>query len=230
MPRRDQVEALRDDAIWITVFPLSGSRDRPQEEWRSRVFCRPRRYRNMPALTLNDCPGLTPEMRRQAERRFWIALCDSLGGEVQAAAAHAESRRIRAKYRPHQVPSDATADYAPVERWNAACQRAMAAAFAPWPKLGQEASIELAFLPTYHVHVRLEALSGFAHDGVRATIDLGDYLVDHDTRFGRNSLVFRDADRRGGDLTVELRDYAELGTFPNDLAGTPLEEDPKRLY
>jgi hypothetical protein len=184
----------------------------------------------MPALTLNDCPELTPEMRRQAERRFWVVLCDELGGEAQAAAAHAESRRIRAKYRPHQVPSDAGADFALVERWNMACQRAMAAAFSPWPKLGQEASIELAFLPTYRVRVRLEELSGFAQDGVRATIRRGEYLVDHDTRFGRNTLVFRDADRRGGDLTVELRDYAELGTFPNDLASTQLEENPERLY
>jgi len=184
----------------------------------------------MPALTLNDCPELTPEMRREAERRFWAALCDSLGGEVQAAAAHAESRRIRAKYRPQPVPSDAEADYAAVQRWNMACQQALAAAFAPWPKLGQEASIELAFLPTYRVRVRLEELSGFAADGVRATIQRGEYLVDHDTRFGRNSLVFRNADRRGGDLTVELRDYPELGMFPNDLGRTQLEENPERLY
>jgi hypothetical protein len=42
--------------------------------------------------------------------------------------------------------------------------------------------------------------------------------------------VFRDADRRGGYLTVELGDYAELGTLPNDLAGTQLEENPERLY
>jgi hypothetical protein len=76
----------------------------------------------MPALTLNDCPELTPEMRREAERRFWVALCDALGGEVQAAATHVESRRIRAKYRPHPVPSDASADFALVERWNVACQ------------------------------------------------------------------------------------------------------------
>jgi hypothetical protein len=184
----------------------------------------------MPALTLNDCPELTPEMRQQAERRFWVALCDALGGEVQAATAHADSRRIRAKYRPQQVPRDAPADFAVVERWNAGCQRAMAAAFSPWPNLGHSASIELAFLPTYRVRVRSEDLSGFAPDGIRATVERGEYLVDHDTRFGRNTLVFRDADRRGGDLTVELREYAELEKFPKNLAGTQLEENPERLY
>jgi hypothetical protein len=181
----------------------------------------------MATVILSDCPGLTPELRRQAERRFWHALCDSFGGEVHAAAAHAESRRIRAKYSPQPVPSDAHAD---IERWNAACSLAMAAAFSPWPNLDQSASIELTFLPTYRVQVHREPLSGYAQDGVRLSVVPGEYLVDHDARFGRMRLIFRDADPRGGDLSVELRDYVELEAFPQNLAGTQLAEDPERLY
>lgn len=64
----------------------------------------------------------------------------------------------------------------------------------------------------YNVRVRRGPLSGKADDGARINIVPGVYQVNHDG----DTLVFADADKRtGGNVTVDLRDYAEVGSFPD---------------
>lgn len=65
-----------------------------------------------------------------------------------------------------------------------------------------------------NVRVRRGPFSGVAEDGARLNILPGVYQADHEGE----TLVFADADRRtGGNVTVNLRDYPELGAFPGAL-------------
>ena len=63
-----------------------------------------------------------------------------------------------------------------------------------------------------NVRVRRGPFSGVAADGARINIVPGVHQVDHDG----DTLVFADADRRTrGNVTVDLRDYPEIGSFPD---------------
>lgn len=65
-----------------------------------------------------------------------------------------------------------------------------------------------------NVHVRRGPLSGRAEDGARLNIVAGVYQVDHEG----DMLVFAGADKRtGGSITVNLLDYAEIGSFPDSI-------------
>lgn len=69
-------------------------------------------------------------------------------------------------------------------------------------------------MATHSVKVRRGPFSGRAADGTRVNIVPGTYKVNHDG----DTLVFADADKRtGGNVVVDLRDYVETGTFPNDI-------------
>lgn len=62
------------------------------------------------------------------------------------------------------------------------------------------------------VRVRRGPFSGIAADGVRLNVLPGVYQANHEG----DTLVLANADRRtGGNLTVNLRDYPELGAFPD---------------
>lgn len=66
------------------------------------------------------------------------------------------------------------------------------------------------------VRVRRGPFSGIAADGARVNIVLGVYQADHDA----NTRTFSDADRRtSGTVTVDLRDYPEIGAFPEAIGG-----------
>jgi hypothetical protein len=68
-----------------------------------------------------------------------------------------------------------------------------------------------------NARVRRGPFSGIAADGARANIIPGVYQVDHDA----NTRTFSDADRRiSGTVTVDFRDYAEIGAFPEALGRT----------
>jgi hypothetical protein len=165
-------------------------------------------------------------MRQEAARWFFDVLYDELGGEVNAAAAHAEYLRLHAKYWPLSVPSDADPrERDAVTRWESASAAAHEAAFSRWPNLNQGTSVAVHFLPTYRVRVRRELIAGLAQDGARRNILCGEYVVEHDA----SVLLFRAADTRGGDITVDLADSIELAGFPNELAETQLEVI-KRIY
>jgi len=170
-----------------------------------------------------DCPGMTPEMKRETRRLYLESLVLTLGSEAGAAATHAESARIESKYRPGVVPNDSGAERAAVDRWNAAHQLATEVAFARWGTfLEQGATIRVEFRPTYRVRVRRELVAGYAQDSARLSILSGEYVVELDAPAGH--LIFRGADRRdGGDLFVKLVEYLELAAFPNELANTQLE-------
>lgn len=65
-----------------------------------------------------------------------------------------------------------------------------------------------------NVRVRRGPLSGRAEDGARLNIVAGVYQVDYEG----NVLVFAGADKRtGGRITVDLRDYPEVGSFPDSI-------------
>ncbi|MEX3900963.1 MULTISPECIES: hypothetical protein [Paraburkholderia] len=65
-----------------------------------------------------------------------------------------------------------------------------------------------------NVRVRRGPLSGRAEDGARLNIVAGVYQANHDG----DLLVFADADKRtGGTITVDLRDYPEIGSFPDSI-------------
>src|SRR5450631_4033745 len=176
----------------------------------------------MPTTSFMGFPELAPEMRRVAARRFLTALCEAFGGEVNAARAHQEFHRIIAKYRP-QVPGDAGAgprELLAIDSWDRAYRLAKATAFARWPNLNQGASVEVRFMPTFRVRVRRELLGGYGGDDARLNILCREYVVEHDQapEMDRNHLIFRDADDRGGDLTVDLAEYVGLAAFPDELA------------
>jgi len=66
-----------------------------------------------------------------------------------------------------------------------------------------------------NVRVRRGPFSGIAANGARINIVPGVYQADHDG----DSLTFADADRRtNGTVTVDLRDYPEIGEFPEAIA------------
>jgi len=66
-------------------------------------------------------------------------------------------------------------------------------------------------MATLHVRVKRGPFSGMASDGARLNILPGQYLVRED---GLN-LVFEGADgRNGGNIVVDMRDYPEIGEFP----------------
>lgn len=70
-------------------------------------------------------------------------------------------------------------------------------------------------MPLFNVRVRCGPLSGHADDGTRINLLPGTYTVKHEG----HTLTFADADRRtGGTVVVDLRDYGEVGTFPDDIA------------
>ncbi|MEX3671410.1 hypothetical protein AB3X82_24785 [Paraburkholderia phenoliruptrix] len=70
-------------------------------------------------------------------------------------------------------------------------------------------------MATFNVRVRRGPFSGMASDGVRLNIVPGIYSVDHND----NTLVFARADTRtGGNIVVDLRDYIEIGVFPDDIS------------
>jgi len=64
----------------------------------------------------------------------------------------------------------------------------------------------------FNVRVRRGPFSGMAADGTRINILPGVYQVDHEV----DILAFADADKRTrGNVTVDLRDYPEIGSFPD---------------
>ncbi|SAK70298.1 hypothetical protein AWB82_04208 [Caballeronia glebae] len=65
-----------------------------------------------------------------------------------------------------------------------------------------------------NLRVRRGPFSGRAEDGARLNIVAGVYQADHDG----DSLVFAGADKRtGGTITVNLRDYPDIGSFPDSI-------------
>jgi hypothetical protein len=65
-----------------------------------------------------------------------------------------------------------------------------------------------------NVRVRRGPFSGKAEDGSRLNIVAGVYQADH----VGDSLVLAAADKRtGGTITVDLRDYPEIGSFPDSI-------------
>ena len=73
----------------------------------------------------------------------------------------------------------------------------------------------------FHIRVLSGALSGCAEDGIRIHIAPGVYRVHYDD----DTLEFIDADpRMRGTVTVDLREYGEIGAFPDELApNAPIE-------
>ena len=68
---------------------------------------------------------------------------------------------------------------------------------------------------TYSVRVRRGPFSGMGSNGCRLNILPGTYIVEH---IG-NTLIFANADKKiGGNIVVDLDDYKEIGTFPNDIS------------
>ncbi|UZF35885.1 hypothetical protein [Ralstonia pseudosolanacearum] len=77
-------------------------------------------------------------------------------------------------------------------------------------------------MTTFSVRVRRGPFSGIANDGVRLPIVPGIYQANQDG----HKLVFAEADKRtgGGNVTVDLRDYPEIGSFPDAIeANTQIE-------
>jgi hypothetical protein len=63
-----------------------------------------------------------------------------------------------------------------------------------------------------NVRVRRGPFSGIADDGARINILPGVYQVNHEG----DALVFANADKRtSGNITVDLHDYPEIGSFPD---------------
>lgn len=64
----------------------------------------------------------------------------------------------------------------------------------------------------FNVRVRRGPFSGLSEYGARLNIVPGVYEVNHED----DALTFAAADRRtGGSITVDLRDYPEIGSFPD---------------
>ncbi len=75
-------------------------------------------------------------------------------------------------------------------------------------------------MTTFCVRVRRGPFSGTANDGLRLNIAPGIYQANHNG----DKLVFADADKRTGGVTVDLRDYPEIGSFPDAIeANTQIE-------
>lgn len=184
----------------------------------------------MPTVLVLDCPHLTLEQTCLASRRFLDALYAGLGGEVQAARAHSDYRRVDAKYDPREVPSDVDAqERATIDRWDGAYDLAVTAAFGLWPHLNHGASFEILFLPTYKARLLWGPLFGFAVDGARRSLACRDYVVEYARDVflrggGKGHVHFRGADVDGHDLVVDLREYPELlAVFVDGVRNTQLE-------
>ncbi|VXC97635.1 hypothetical protein BURKHO8Y_70203 [Burkholderia sp. 8Y] len=73
----------------------------------------------------------------------------------------------------------------------------------------------------FHLRVVSGALSGCAEDGIRIHIAPGIYRVHHEN----DTLEFVDADpRMRGTVSVDLREYGEIGAFPDELTRNGLTE------
>lgn len=67
-------------------------------------------------------------------------------------------------------------------------------------------------MPTYKIKVRRSPLSGLNSKGQRLNIVSGIYEVEHENIH----LIFKNADNiNGGNITVLITDYPELGEFPD---------------
>src|SRR5882672_10314033 len=139
----------------------------------------------------------------EAQDRFLAKLYEPYGNDERACAeAWDKARHFDVELqRFDRSPTEHERET--IDRWKTAKEAAIAAAGAPWPPQGRPGSIDVTFLSTYCVQVASELANDPKRDGTTQKIACGKYTLDHDNDASR--LIFRNADKRGGDLSVNLK-------------------------